>query len=331
MKAILFRVLSKGLLILFLLALYGLYHYRGMLFPQWFEPQVASTSTTAPSGGDKAPSTEIGKAEGEAPVKDTAPTASKQVEVPVAVDESPTVHAVEPGAADSLSAAVPAPAITPSVDAADTPVPSQFVPTTGGPATAGDVASHVTESDQFRPQASGAEDHDAPVGFLPPGIEKPASVTQDEAAIVSGAPTSETHASVTEGDVVESLPVAQVDDPSVVPATPTTASIPANKETILSVARDAYWNGDYVTAMEAYQQAISLAEDDPAPYGELGNVYFAQKDLPAAADAYSQAAYRLLARGRVEETKHLMLVLKGLDEEKADELHHLIEQYQVQK
>lgn len=339
MKAILFKVLSKGLLILFVLALYGLYNYRGLLFPQWFEAPIATASTTTtkpavPESGVAATDAHVQAEEsGQAatsPDETVAPQASA-----VVADEAEGIPEIEPGTVASVAVPGSGP-----VDGSESMVeqggiaeaPQQVEGHAGSSAEAesADMPAATRLDDAVdAPRQVTTDGHGAPHGFLPPGVDKPKAAEPPKAATVP-APAPGPVAPVAPTPSVEATSVATAATTPVV-SPPTDTSTKGSLAVLLKQARDAYWDGDYATAEQAYEQAIALAGDDPAPYGELGNVYFAQRDLAAAADAYSAAAHRLLTQGRTEEARHLMLVLKGLDEQKAIELHRLIEQSQAPK
>lgn len=331
MKAVIFKVLSKGLLILFLLALYGLYYYRGELFPQWFEPPVASASVNTATGGDahspaneQASTVKSTKADNGAQTKATVPMTAPQQESEVAIGTPTTAQAIASGTVGA-SEPVTAPAKDKYRDTVN-PALSPAVTDEANP-----VVPQAAASSEHQPQASNAKDDDALVGFLPPGVQSPVAADQEKAVIVPAVPAPAPSVTGKADAVAGPAPMATADDMPAAAAAPITPAQPITIQMLLKQARDAYWDGDYIKARQAYQQVIALVDDDPAPYGELGNVYFAQKDFTAAAEAYTEAAYRLLAQGRVDEARHLMLVLKGLDEEKALELHRLIEQYQAQE
>lgn len=340
MKAIIFKVLSRGLLILFLLALFALYHYRVVLFPQWF------ATTPASDTADVSTDTHVGATEKQ-PNTDIAPNGGAGPGSAVKSGAKPQMEPAALGTPDMIHDNDSAPAATRAIDANESPLGSSkdsVTPPAGNrpmehavtpPPVVEEVASPTSaQADaavQYRSQADKPTTMGAPAGFLPPGVDDAQAGDQVQSAnTVPGPalPAVTKKATV----AVKTEPVSPPNAALLDSETPVVTSQPDDINLLLKQARDAYWQGNYAKARLAYQKVIALADDsDPAPYGELGNVYFAQKDLAAAAEAYSEAAYRLLAQGRVDEASHLLLVLKDLDEDKALELQHLIEQYQAQK
>ncbi len=90
--------------------------------------------------------------------------------------------------------------------------------------------------------------------------------------------------------------------------------------TKINQARESFWSGDYARAIQWYRELIRQRDADPDLYGELGNVYYAQGQWSEAAEAYYQAAERLLRRGQISRATYLKRVIRGLDPEKAKQL-----------
>ncbi len=339
MKAIMYKLLSKGLTLTILLALFGLYYYRGLLFPQWFEVQVANQppapeSTAAQpaipnaSRPDAVPANEAGDAMG-------AATGSPAVEVPAEGVQSPVSTAAAGIGGTAAVVSSPTSEGGPPVEVATNPEPVTAGSTDSGFLPADDTSGSGIDGADALPATrdSGSQ---APPGFLPPSLETSSTPPATDAPAVDtqAADVPAAVPEVREGPKVEPV---QTQPDTAEPASqreesPAAASAIASDGTtvgaLLKQARDAYWRGDYTTARDSYQQVILLDDRDPAPHGELGNVYFAQKDYARAAQAYTEAAYRLLAQDQVEEAKRLLPILQGLDEQKAQELHGLITQYE---
>jgi tetratricopeptide (TPR) repeat protein len=95
------------------------------------------------------------------------------------------------------------------------------------------------------------------------------------------------------------------------------ASVPAEA---LEAARSAFWQGDYGDAVRRYRDLIEAHPDPAYLRGELGNVLYARDDRDEAAEAYYQAAVRLLEQGDYARASDLYHVLAGLDAERANDL-----------
>lgn len=347
MKALIYMVLSRGLLILLLLCLGALYYYRHALFPNGFSAGLAASAVEAQPQFAAEPTPQPGVS-GQ-PEASKQPEAAKQPEIieqPVSAKE--TVTAVEP-ATDVQPAIAVEP---PKPEAAEPVVTSGPEPVTAPaeePATAlaDPVDAAGTSSDQdtlpFAPIAGTAEKAPSspPEDHPSYAVEVQASTRSEVAETVAQDVTENTSEVVEDTSSATDTPQAPTVGQPVfaplsvtAPETPVEAA-PATEQAVseafvpgsdssldglLIQARDAYWVGDYERAETLYEQALDIGENDPAPYGELGNVYFAQGDWDAAADAYLMAAQRLLAQGRVDEAKHLVLVLQGLNSNHAERL-----------
>lgn len=114
-------------------------------------------------------------------------------------------------------------------------------------------------------------------------------------------------------------PVA-VPDPAPQPVAPPAAVAEADLAPAINAARAAYWAGDIAGARA---QLIALAgahPDNPDLKGELGNLHFSQRDYPAAATAYLEAANLLIAQDQFARAGGLLPVLRQIDPVKAETL-----------
>ena len=251
MKTFIYKLLSKSLLIIIVLALVAVYHYRSELFPHWFPVQ---------------------------------PVAVKQVPADV----------VKP-ASSPVAAAVDAPAQKAELE----PVTEITAPANTLPGNANVEIVVVTVAEE------GAK------AFAP----------------VDSAPAEKTVTPVALANNAEPPRFAPEPEP-VAPIEPMPAAVSADassdKDALLAQARDAYWTGDYDTAELVYRQAIESDVTDPDPYGELGNILFALGKKDEAADFFLQAGQRLIAQDRGEEARHLLLVLRGLNEAHAATLEQAL-------
>lgn len=97
----------------------------------------------------------------------------------------------------------------------------------------------------------------------------------------------------------------------------TEAATEADLAIAINAARVAYWAGD-VAGARAQLIALAGAHPDNADLrGELGNLYFSQRDYPAAATAYLEAADLLIAQERHARASGLLPVLQQIDPQKA--------------
>jgi hypothetical protein len=114
-------------------------------------------------------------------------------------------------------------------------------------------------------------------------------------------------------------PIAQPQSPAVEtpPATAVTEVTEADLATAINAARVSYWAGD-VAGARAQLIALAGAHPDNADLrGELGNLYFSQRDYPSAATAYLEAADLLIAQERHARASGLLPVLQQIDPQKA--------------
>jgi tetratricopeptide (TPR) repeat protein len=90
-------------------------------------------------------------------------------------------------------------------------------------------------------------------------------------------------------------------------------------------ARKSYYQRNYELSEKSYQQVIENTKNNYDAYGELGNVYFNQGKSKEAASAYFEAAAILIKKGRVNQARSLMGLMRHLDKSKASELQQLID------
>jgi len=89
---------------------------------------------------------------------------------------------------------------------------------------------------------------------------------------------------------------------------------------ILLKARQMFWNGNPQGSEKLYLDLMTISDDDPDVYGELGNVYYAQGKWTQAGKAYYEAAIRLLELKKNDQVSYLLRVIQGLDSESANKL-----------
>lgn len=124
-----------------------------------------------------------------------------------------------------------------------------------------------------------------------------------------------------EGTVVQETanPVQQPQAPILAPV------LVQDLETGLTAARQAFWDGDRDQAEVLY---LALTRDHPFEtdiWGELGNLYFSMGRIDEAAQSYHSAGSVALQAGDLQHAKNIIGFLRGMDSDKADELHSLLE------
>lgn len=98
----------------------------------------------------------------------------------------------------------------------------------------------------------------------------------------------------------------------------------SSERELLISARSAFNNGDMKNSEKYYQQLSELDNDNPDIFGELGNVYYSQGKWSEAAQAYYEAATRLIEHGNKSQVMYLQRVMQGLDADYAEKLAQLI-------
>ena len=294
MKAFIYKILSKGLLILLLSCLATLYYYRAQLFPEGYDMIVAEPVADEPQA--------VPREKVEEKLESVPASAPETMPLAEVIDPSRNSTPDLPGQdSDEAATAQGNPSAEPAIVVVQ---------------PAATVMAAVTET-----HADKEDNNHAPDSRVE--ADEVASDTRVETVLADGrdAATVEQTAEMSE---FRFAPIAETSAPPPLPTMPVSEGPSSDPKALLSQARDAYWVGDYDIAEPAYQQVIALNQDDPTAYGELGNIYFAQGEWDVAADTYLQAAQLLLAQGRVAEAKHLILVLQGLNNKHADRLEEVM-------
>ncbi len=84
--------------------------------------------------------------------------------------------------------------------------------------------------------------------------------------------------------------------------------------------RQAFWEGDYESAIESYRSLLQEEPMNPDAWGELGNIYYAKKDWARAVRAFGRAAAVLIQTNRVDEAEKILTVVRGIDPALATQL-----------
>lgn len=90
--------------------------------------------------------------------------------------------------------------------------------------------------------------------------------------------------------------------------------------TAVNTARAAFWAGDIEGARAQVQALVRAHPANADLLGELGNLHFALRDYPAAADAWYRAGLMLLDQGQGSGRGGFLQALSTIDPEKAADL-----------
>jgi hypothetical protein len=234
-------------------------------------------------------------------VVETLQAPAEEISPPPA-EESGTDEGAGPGETDS---AVTAGAIPPPVSPEETPV----VPQVAVPDTAADAQPAAV------PEETSSES-----GVAPETVPQTDSPTPVSAPDEVPAPPAETA-------VPESPPVTAPEVQPDVSGAAQSARAPTSEVKpyeLLAAAREAFWLHNYDDAEKSYLALTELEPQNPDGFGELGNMYFSQGRWEEAAAAYYEAGTRLISEGRLDPARELVIVIRGLNGQQADELNTLI-------
>jgi hypothetical protein len=275
------QILSHGLLIVFFVAVFFVYLYRGDLFPQWFEQQAQSGETSSQSAAAQSPV--VGADE---PQPAQAAAGSD--------DESQAVAAPEP-----VVAAVEQPTVTEPLPAA-TSAAAQSEAVTDGPVAAAQSAESAA------PTADAA----TAAQFRPVGPEETSRRTNN---LVAEAPDS-----IITAPEYRPLKAKKTAPPAA--AADSGAAGESDFRSQLEQARQHYWRSDMSAAEQAYRGLTESHPERAEVWGELGNLFFSQREMVQATDAYYRATDLLIEQGDAERARQLLGTMYQLDANKADEL-----------
>lgn len=167
---------------------------------------------------------------------------------------------------------------------------------------------------------------------------KPVHVEQPEAEPESESVSEEIKA--TEHEVTPAIPetaakeqpqggeVAPDADTAIdyIESTPTISRTIIDLNAQLLKARKAYWDKDYPSAIQYYQQLIQDDETNPDYRGELGNIYYSLNDYDNAAMHYYQAALILISQNKPDQARLLLSPISAMNRDLGDQLKHRLSQ-----
>jgi len=291
------KVFSHGLLIAFFVAVFFIYLYRGDLFPQWFDKQAQTEVTPAPSAAAQSPvvSTEEPQPaqasgtndEGRTVALETTEPVVEAVEQPVVTESSSTTAPTGAAAQTEAMTEVPAAVEQPAGQTADAATADQYRP----------VGPEEAVKETYNPVAEVPASVITAPEYRPLAAEKTAP--QDAAA----EPAKAAAVSADAGAADES-----------------------DFQSQLEQARQHYWGHDMPTAEQAYRRLSESHPERAEVWGELGNLYFSQREMVQATDAYYRAIELLIEQGDAERARQLLGAMYQLDAEKAKDLETRLRQ-----
>ncbi len=132
--------------------------------------------------------------------------------------------------------------------------------------------------------------------------------------------------SVARAEIAPAPLAADNSDQSQARPPPAAAGTDRELEKRLEKARRRYWQRDLSGAAMAYQALGEDYPDNPAVWGEMGNIYFHMRQREPAAEAYSRCVELLFQQGASLHARRLLSVLYRLDAARAHELERHLQQ-----
>jgi len=236
---------------------------------------------------------------------------------PSAAAQSPVVSTEEPqpaqasGADDEEGRAVEPGSTEPVVEAVEQPIETESLS-----AAAPNAAAAQTEA---MPEVSAA-------------VEQPAAQTVGAATADQYRPVGPEEALKETYNPVAEVPVSVITAPEYRPlaaektATQDATAGESNFQLQLEQARQHYWGHDLPAAEQAYRRLNESHPERAEVWGELGNLYFSQREMVQATDAYYRAIELLIKQGDAERARQLLGAMYQLDAEKAKDLEARLRQ-----
>jgi tetratricopeptide (TPR) repeat protein len=292
------KILSHGLLIAFFVAVFFIYLYRGELFPQWFDQQARSQMTPEE-------------------------TVAKPPAV-VAAEDRRSGH-TSAGTAQQDRAAVPARSTAGALESAETPALSERPSAGRTPAV---TSAGETPLAQYRPLE---EDEAVKETYHPlaPKSDKSAGqyrpVQPEEVAKETYHPGSGVPENVGTTPQYRPLEAQKVASSNAVAQTSKSVSR-SDFRSQLEQARQHYWQRDVAAAEQLYRQLTQSYPERAEVWGELGNLYFGQREMVQATDAYYRAIELWIEQGNPGRARQLLGAMYQLDTDRANELETRLRQ-----
>jgi tetratricopeptide (TPR) repeat protein len=325
------KIFSHGLLIAFFVAVFFVYLYRGELFPQWFDKQAQTEVTPSQSAAQQSA---VVSAE-EPPPAQASSTDDDEGQAAALVSTEQVVEAVEqPSVTQPLSVDGPAAAAAAAQTEAMNDVPA------GGeqPAESAAQAADAATAAQYRPVGPEEASRQTYNPLVPRTDDADAAqyrpVEADEASREAYHPVAEVPASVITAPEYRPLAAEKAAPADATAASAKPAAVPADSgvasesdfQSQLEQARQHYWRRDMPAAEQAYRRLTESHPEQAEVWGELGNLYFSQREMVQATDAYYRAIELLIEQGDAERARQLLGAMYQLDAEKAKELETQLRQ-----
>ncbi len=160
----------------------------------------------------------------------------------------------------------------------------------------------------------------------------PATASQNQVATadlpISRDKASEPAAAADSGgsgqDRPEESPAAA--QPSSLPVADVPAVDEAAFQSQLDQARQLYWRRDLRAAEQAYRRLTESYPQRAEVWGELGNLYYSQREMVQAADVYYRAIELLIEQGDTGRARQMLGAMHQLDSDKARKLEEQLSQ-----
>lgn len=199
------------------------------------------------------------------------------------------------------------------------------------------VADKV-ESEPASPEES-APTETQPAETIQASAEPMTESAEPEATDVVATDTEAGSAAVEPGEQVsevvvgesqaETEPSTSVDAPTAIEPVEAMPAENAAQVVTLQQARQAYWSRNLVMAETMYRQVLAGDDASADAWGELGNVYYMQAKWSQAAEAYAEAAIRLLQKGDYSQAMFMRYIVIGLDPRQAQRVDEQLQRMQA--
>ncbi len=293
------KILSHGLLIIFVLAAIFIYTRRDEILPQWFGK---------PAGA--------GQHSGQVVKEKTSPVASKK---------QPTVN-TDKVTENTVTSSPPGTDNLPQQNAPQPTFPPEFTDDKlTGAGNGGLVESDTEQTGGKKPTApeteQAGENEPAVTGAQQTGDEGATPPAAEPAVMAGEAPDT--------GNIPEpgDIPVTPQNEPATEPSAvvETTDDAVTLQEQLIE-ARRYFWQHNLPAAEEAYRLLTERYPDNPDLWGEVGNFYFSLRQREPAIEAYSRSVELLISNDETVRAREIVKVLYRLGAPQASRLEMQLKQ-----